>query len=421
MSEKKMHYAWWIAASCCAIAFVGMGMFLNCAGIFLAPVAKSFGIGRGAFATYLSVQNIATMITLIFAGKIMIKVNTRVLLTSAVLISSLTYVAMSQLNNLSQFYIVGAIAGLSMPFCGMMIIGVFLNNWFKEKVGTVIGVAIACGSLGGVVFNPIGSAIILNYGWRTAYLSMGLIGLIILLPITLFVIRYKPSDIGMMPYGLKEERTAAQTTSATEETPGVTSARALKSVSFYFVFIYALAITCVGSFSFALPGYSASLGMSPTLGGTAASCILAGGFIGKLGIGYLNDKIGIVKTVTTAVIIGIIGIFLLMSASSVTVFLIGAFLLGFTFALIGVSPPLIVKQIFGLKQYGTIFSYVVMAVFLGGAVATPLYSYIYDVTKSYFNSLILALVVLVVGYICFIISLKTGNGLLPSEKKALEL
>jgi len=41
-------------------------MFQNCSGIFLKPVSESLGIGRGQFATYLSVQNIVTMIVLIF-------------------------------------------------------------------------------------------------------------------------------------------------------------------------------------------------------------------------------------------------------------------------------------------------------------------------------------------------------------------
>jgi len=58
--------------------------------------------------------------------------------------------------------------------------------------------------------------------------------------------------------------------------------------------------------------------MLPTLGGTAASCVKIGGVIRKLGIGYLNDKTGIVKTVTASVILGLAGIFLLMSAINIT-------------------------------------------------------------------------------------------------------
>lgn len=416
MGERKTHYAWTIAVACCVLSFVGVGMFQNCPGIFFKPVADALHIGRGEVATYITVQNIVTMFVLIIAGRILPKVNIRVLLTLAVLLVGGTFMAMSRITEMYQFYIAGVLCGIGLAFIGTMILPILINNWFQEKAGTVIGIAFACASIGGAVFNPVGSMIIQKYGWQTGYLSFGIIGLVVLLPITLFVVRFKPADKGLLPYGAGQGGPSVQAgVSGIEDLPGITSGRALKSASLYLVILFTAGVTCLAAFNSAMPGYAASLGMSPTLGGTAASVVLLGAIAGKLLLGYLNDKIGAIKATTFAVIMGVIGILLLASKINVAVFLTGAAFLGLAFALTGVEPPIVTKQIFGLKNFSVIFSYVSMAMMLSSAIVIPVYGYIYDLTNSYLPGLMFVLAILIVGYVAMLAAIKLGKNLQTSE------
>ncbi len=412
MEKKKPHYAWLVAICCGLIAFIVVGMIQNTAGIFFQPVAESLGIGRGDFATFVTTQNITTMVILFFAGKVVQKVNIRVLLSACSLVIGGTYIAMSQFTSLYQFYIAGVISGVAMTFCGLMIIPVLINNWFNEKSGTVLGIVMTFSSIGGAVFSPVGSAIIANYGWSAGYLCYGIIALVILMPMSLFVVRFKPIDKGLLPYGAKESE-KAQTAAAAGDTElsGVTARKALASPAFYLLVVFTAGATCLSAFNSSMPGYANSLGLSATLGGTAVSFVLMGAIVGKLAIGYFNDKIGIVKTTTLYVASSVIGIILLFLSINVPLFLAGAAFFGISFALTGVQPPILIKQLFGDKEYSVIVSYVTLVTMVSSAVIIPTYGYIYDVTRSYIPALTVVLVLLLLGYLCMLATVKSGKKL----------
>ncbi|MPW26721.1 MFS transporter [Alkalibaculum sp. M08DMB] len=413
MSKKKTHYAWTIAVAACLLAFVGTGIFQNCSGIFFKPVADSFHVGRGTVATYIAVQNIVSMFFMLIAGRILPKVNIRVTLSLAVVLVCGTFMGMSQITAMYQFYIAGSLCGIGLAFIGPLVLPILVNNWFEAKAGTVLGVVFAFSSIGGAVFNPFGSIIIQDFGWQAGYLSLGVIGLIVLLPTTLFLVRYKPADIGLQPYGANEGIDATQIqTVVTTQLPGVTSRRALKSPSLYLIIIFTIGSTCLAAFNSAMPGYAESLGMSPALGGTAASVVLLGAIAGKMLLGWLNDKFGIVKASTFAVVMSVIGLSLLIYKAHVVVFLTGAALMGLAFALTGVEPPIITRHVFGLKNFSNIFSYVTMSMLFSSAIAIPLYGFIYDATKSYLPGLIFAFSMLIIGFVSMLAALKFGENLL---------
>jgi len=410
MRDNNTGYAYRIAVGTFIISFVGIGMWQNCPGIFFQPVADSLGIGRGQFTVYLSIQNIANMITLLFAGKIMRKVKFRPLLTLSGLIAGGTFIMMSTFQSLYQFYFAGILLGVSMTFCGAMMVPVLINNWFRKRVGTLIGTAMACSSLGGALFNPLISGIIQNYGWRTGYLCLGGIGALILLPVSAFVIRYRPVDVGLQPFGEENEQVLPDS-GAPESLPGASAAQALRSPSFYLLFMFVVGIVFMGNVTLSIPAYANSLGMSPSFGGIATSVMLTGGMFFKLALGWLNDKFGIVKAVLVALALGVTGIGLLIIAADAPVFLAGVALLGSGYALSTVEPPIVTRKLFGLKDYNTIFSVITTAVFLTGALASPIYNTIYDMQKTYAPAFCFAITAAVLGFACLLAALKKGERL----------
>lgn len=81
-----------------------------------------------------------------------------------------------------------------------------INAWCVKRVGFFVGLCMAFTGIGGVIFNPVGSALIASgpEGWRTGYLVFGVIILVVTLPFTLFVVRSKPADKGLEPYGASD-------------------------------------------------------------------------------------------------------------------------------------------------------------------------------------------------------------------------
>ena len=88
--------------------------------------------------------------------------------------------------------------------CGLNAGVILVSNWFVEKRGTAIGIALVGTSLGGAIFPQYGTAMIESLGWRGAYQSE-LVFPLVLLFLTIFVIRSEPADKNMLPYGGKAE------------------------------------------------------------------------------------------------------------------------------------------------------------------------------------------------------------------------
>ncbi|MBQ9620767.1 MAG: MFS transporter, partial [Atopobiaceae bacterium] len=203
MEKKRFHYAYAIVASCIAITCLPCALVLSCAGIFFTPVSEFFGVPKASFTLYFSVLNIMMMLTLPLAGNHLSRLDARKVLSGATILAGVGLIGMSFGTSMPWFYVCGAVLGFGMAPLIYMAVPTLINNWCVKKVGFFVGLCMAFTGIGGVIFNPIGTAIIQSgpEGWRLAYRVFGLIVLIGTLPFTLFVVRSKPEDKGLLPYG----------------------------------------------------------------------------------------------------------------------------------------------------------------------------------------------------------------------------
>lgn len=404
MSNKGIHYAWVVLFSACIIMGVAIGIPGQCAGIFFTPVAQELGFGRGPLAFYMTVQSICTMITLIFAGRLLPKLNFRMVQSLAAIVLMSGFMAMSQYHSLTSFYTGGVIMGIALGFTGFLAVPVMLSNWFKAKTGLVIGIAMAFTGVGGAVFNMVGSLLIKDFGWRGGYLYLGLIGLILLLPCTIFLVRFKPADKGVSAYGeeqLSGEAGVTQQQVAAAFT-GVSAARALRTPSFWLIFIAAGLFAFNGIFTQHIPSYVISLGWTMSTGAAMISIIMLVSIGSKIAIGWLNDKIGIISASTISIIIAIAGLVLfLIGGKSTAMLFAGSALFGFGMSTSAIEPPLLVRQVFGAKDYSTIFSYVMMALNLMVGVGVTVFGFIFDIVGPYGP----AIMVVIASYITIVVSI----------------
>ena len=101
--KPKFHYAYLIVASCIVIMCLPCALVLSCAGIFFTPVSEFFGVARAQFTLYFSLLNVAMMLTLPIAGRLMSRVDLRVVLSACVVICGLGLMGMSRGNSMPWF------------------------------------------------------------------------------------------------------------------------------------------------------------------------------------------------------------------------------------------------------------------------------------------------------------------------------
>lgn len=383
------HYAYLIVLSCIVMTCLPCALVLSCAGIFFTPVSEFFGVPKASFTLYFSVLNLAMMATLPVAGKLLAARDARVVLSVATALCGLGMFGMASCQEVWQFYLVGIVLGVGVAPLIYLAVPTLINAWCVKRVGFFVGLCMAFTGIGGVIFNPIGTAIIQSSpeGWRQAYLVFGIIILVGTLPFTLFVVRGKPADKGLLPYGAGEKDAADADGAATVGTQGVSAADAMRTPAFWAIVAFCGLITLnqtVYQFlsSYAL-SFSNSLPQIAAASGVVASAAMGGQAIGKVFLGSVSDhsvRLGAVCGIAG----GAVGVLLMWGMPSVlALLLVGAFCFGVVYAMTTVETPLLVRSVFGSADYANIYSRVSMVGSLMSAVAAVFWSLVIDSAGGY--------------------------------------
>lgn len=414
--EKKsgFHYAYLIVAAGIAITCVPCSIVLNCAGMFFTPVSTTFNVPVASMSTYLAILSLVMAIYLPFAGKIMGKVDMRVFLTICVLLDGLCLISMSFYTAVWQFYVAAVINGIGTAPLIYLAVPSLVNAWCRKKVGFFVGLCMAFTGIGAAVFNPIASAFITASpeGWRTAYLVFGIVVLVVTLPFTVFIVRSKPEDKGLLPYGYEaviENADAAAVTPA----PGLEANKALKTAAFFAVAAFCGLITLNQTVFQFFPSYVTFLSAdAPSLlvyMGFVSSACMIGQALGKIILGALNDR-NVILGMAVGIGGGIIGVvMMLLCGAAAVLLLVGSFLFGFAYACTTVQSPLLTRSVFGSKDYTNIYSRVSMVGSLCSAVASVLWGVIVGLPNGFNLMFALSLAVMVVSFILGLFALNQSK------------
>ena len=407
--KKNEGYAWVIFLCMCAVSLVGFGLVINTVGLFYEPVGKAFGVGRGSVALMSTMQNIAAAITLLFAGKVMTKINLKWVLAGCFAIIGLSLASLSFARSITHFYIAWILIGICQPFAIALPIPVILGNWFKKKLGTVMGIALGISAFGGTIFNPIISSIITANGWRAGWLAEGLIVLIVLVPMSLFLLKGKP-DSKHAAYGQGEVEENAEV----EET-GITLKEATKTPMFYLIAFSMIALQFIAGFVQHISGHIVNSGLSLTTGASVVSGVMMGAAVGKILIGYLLDKFNNSFVVGLYTVFGILGWSGLIVLKSPMMLVSSGFILGLGQGLLLVALPYFIRREFGSKDYSNILSIISMLRSVSSAAAVSLDGVMFDIQHSYTMPLTLNVILYILAGIAVVMSIRYTHKLLVSK------
>ncbi len=187
LTDPATPYRWVIVAAVAAMLAVSMGLLVNGLSVFFLPLEQAFGWPRGAIALINSIGLIGLALGGIVMGYVADRISIRhTSLIGAVAIGACVLAA-SQAEALWQFYVLffiaGAVGGGSVFAPLMALVG----TWFRTGAGLAIGIA-AAGQAIGQGGLPFGAALLVeSFGWRGAFLGLGLICLVTLVPLALLL------------------------------------------------------------------------------------------------------------------------------------------------------------------------------------------------------------------------------------------
>ena len=196
----RVHPAWWVAAVT-FLALVGAAAFRAVPGVLIEPLRAEFGWSVTTISAAVAVNMALYGLTAPFAAALMERFGIRRVVVAALLLtatgSGLT-VFMTASWQLVLLW--GFLVGLGTGSMALSLVATVTGRWFVARRGLVSGILTAGGATGQLVFLPLVAAADAAWGWRSASLGTTAAALAVV-PLVLWLLRDRPRDVGVVPYG----------------------------------------------------------------------------------------------------------------------------------------------------------------------------------------------------------------------------
>lgn len=364
-------------------------------GAFFDSMAAEFGIGRGATALMFSITTALYFTLGLVTGRLADRYGPRPILIAGAISLGLGLIITSRVNSIWVGYATYGIGVGIAAACGYVPMVATVGAWFDKKRTLALGLAVSGIGAGTLVFAPIANALIESYGWRTAYVILGISGSSLLLIASIGA--FRPH----VPVG--STRVNLGQVIRNRSFLSLYAASLLASMALFVPFVF-------------IKSYATERGIDSGLAATLVGVIGASSIIGRLGIGALGTRWS-----TTALMQAS---FAVMTASYLLwLFADGTFLILVAFAMVmGVGyggfialSPAVVATLFGTVGMATILGAVYTSAGLGGLIGPPIAGEIID-RVSYSAGIMFALVMTGFGTLALLALPRTARPSRPSVK-----
>jgi MFS family permease len=375
--RPRTFYGWFVVAAAFAVTFIGFGSAYTF-GAFVDPLQRDFGASRGSVSLVFSLAGFLYFGLGIVSGPLADRFGSRPLAVLGMILTGLGLALASVARSLTEVYAAyGLGVGIGVGCAYVPAIGA-VQRWFVRRRGFASGLAVSGIGVGTLVMPPLASQLIQAFGWRTAYLALGALAIVIGAGSSLLI----ENDPGSRNLGPDGDPPQSVTQRSLPEGSSVNAAiRAPQFIS-----LYVACLIC--SFGVFIPfvhlvPYARDHGVAPSSGVLLLGVIGVGSTAGRFFLGGVADRMG--RRVT--LLLMFVGMALslalwVVSASfwSLTVF---AFIFGIFYGGWVAVLPAVVMDYFGGRNVSGLIGILYTSVAFGTLVGPSAAGFIFDLSHSY--------------------------------------
>lgn len=381
--------------------FMGIGISSYATSIFFQAMFTELQWSRGDLALAISVGSILAAIAGPFVGAIVDKYGASRVMIIGSFLTGVCLMLLGSVHELWQAFIIFSLLALVRVGFSTITVTTMVSNWFVKKRGQALGIMTAGQGMGGLVLSPLTIFLISNLGWRMAWVGVGVLTWITLIPATLLLAKPKPEVMGLTPDGIPpaarspESYTRRDSRDLSQNRENTIKDILRMPVFWLIALLYPIYL--FGHMSIFQHGYSLFIdkGISVVTAGTMMSILGFFSLSGKIVLGYLSDKISVRYVMMIALgmaAVSISSLVLVKAAWGAWTFII---FWGFWECGVVALQPVLVSGIFDRAIIGKMMGIFTVFTVLPQLFGPAFTGYIYDITGSY-NP---ALYVLIVMYL----------------------
>jgi len=382
----------WLIFLATVLSYMFMYGLRYSVGVFFVPLQNEFGWTSAMTAGTVTVFFWVYGFTALFIGRLCERIGVRLTISLGGLLLGVGGILASFTGDLWHLYVAWGIFAAIGSSILYTIPNMVLGRFFQKHRGKAVGWSSIGISAAQAILVPFAAWAIIQYGWRPAFIILGVFVLVgVSLPGYL-IFRESPESIGLGKDGIKATFQEEKVNVSREDIGAVgwTAKDALRTRSFRLILVsYFFQVGGVVSLlTFVVP-HIIRLGIDPLAASTAIGVIGVMSAIGSFIFGFVSDLIG--RKYTIALTTGGIAISMLVSTiipPNIILLYAWVTLYGLTYGGAPEQYAAIVTDYFGSRKDISLFGYVMFAGALGGGLFPLVGGYLSDLTGGYYASLL---------------------------------
>lgn len=398
-SRRGIHYGWVMVAltfvtAVCSSAAIGMP------GVLILPLSQEFGWTRGEISGAMALMLVLFGTMAPFGGALMLRYGLRRVVVAAATLAVVALAGATMMTQLWHLWItLGLVLGIAAGTTAMVLSATVANRWFSARRGLVMGVLAAATATGQLIFLPVNSHLVVEFGWRVAVLP-GIIGCATCALAYALLARDWPADIGLAPYGETRIQSPPAVSASNAVMLSLNLLREAAATRAFWVIagtFFICGLSTSGTVQQHFIPLCADYGVAMTTAAWLLAVMGVFNFVGTIASGWLSDRFDNRKLL--AWYYGLRGLSLMwLPFSGFDMISLSIFAVFFGLDFIATVPPTVklAAQHFGAAKGPIIFGWAFASHQLGGALAALATGLSRDALATYLPAFFLA------GLSCFI-------------------
>jgi MFS family permease len=421
--RPRLFYGWLIVFVSALGLFLGAPLLVFSFSVFFKSLVVDFHASRAAVSVAFSLSNFVGALWLPGTGVLIDRFGAkRVILVSTLLYGLVLCCALWVGSGLWQLYLFFIILGAAMASGPAPVsYGVVISHWFNRYRGLALGLSMMGIGIGSIVVPMLAQRLITLFGWRMAFAIFGAAVLLLPLPVIARLLQDDPRERGLEPDGEGRDRDSPL---PPQDQQGLRWREIWHSATFWILIcIFSLAGASVHGAVLHMSTIFTDRGVTAERAAMATSLVGAAVTIGRLGSGYLLDRLFAPRVAILFYSATAVGIAMLCAGINGNLALVASFLVGLGMGAEVESMGYMITRYFGLHAFGTAYGFAFAAFMISGSAGVLLMGEGYDRFRSYTvplaalgAAMVLALILLTrLGQYRYGVEPKTNQSMKPLE------
>ena len=210
--QPKFFYGWWM------VVVAGIGLCLSYGpiivysfGVFIKPLTQELHASRASISFAFMLANLVQSFSSPLTGRLADRLGARrVILVSTVIFALFLIFSHLLPAKLWSFYVFFALLGFVGSGAAPIPYVKVISRWFDRHRGLALGLTMFGIGAGAILMPALAQKLIAMFGWRSTYLVIGLLVLVVSVPVVAFFLKDSPEELCLLPDGSIATRTVSQ-------------------------------------------------------------------------------------------------------------------------------------------------------------------------------------------------------------------